>query len=140
MLWGCAHKALLRFILRVESLERREECSKNFLNQHHVLRWMGLSAARSQVRVKQRRISIAIFISDMGWVMACVPRVLGSLLRCRTALAACQSGKAKALFFARIAQTWMIFFSRQRKSSVLKFFYNFSSLTFTSRDAFKVFS
>lgn len=28
MLWGCAHKALLRFILRVESLERREECSK----------------------------------------------------------------------------------------------------------------
>jgi len=28
----------------------------------------------------------------------------------------------------------------KEKSSVLKFFYNFSSLTFTSRDAFKVFS
>jgi hypothetical protein len=59
----------------------------------------GPSAARSQVRVKQRRISIAILISDMGWVMAGVPRVLGSLLRCQAALAACQSDKAKALFF-----------------------------------------
>lgn len=58
--------------------------------------------------------------------MACVPRVLGTLLRCRAALAACQSGKAKALFFARIAQTWMIFFSRQKIFSsevFLQFFF-----------------